>query len=85
MTLTEPFLTIAVALSSTLCVGIMSFVALRGWNNWLALKRAELDAGAARNAAENCSGMPSAAARIEVADLKERIRKLEAIAAGVDL
>jgi hypothetical protein len=28
---------------------------------------------------------PSAAARIEVADLKERIRKLEAIAAGVDL
>ena len=29
--------------------------------------------------------MPSAGARIEIADLKERIRKLEAIAAGVDL
>ena len=28
---------------------------------------------------------PSASARIEIADLKERIRKLEAIAAGVDL
>jgi hypothetical protein len=28
---------------------------------------------------------PSATARIEIADLKERIRKLEAIAAGVDL
>jgi hypothetical protein len=29
--------------------------------------------------------MPNAGARIEIADLKERIRKLEAIAAGVDL
>jgi hypothetical protein len=85
VTLTEPFLTIAFALSSTLCVGIMSFATLRGWNNWLALKRAELDAGATRIASENQGGMPSAAARIEVADLKERIRKLEAIAAGVDL
>ena len=28
---------------------------------------------------------PSAGARIEIADLKERIKKLEAIAAGVDL
>jgi N-methylhydantoinase A/oxoprolinase/acetone carboxylase beta subunit len=31
------------------------------------------------------SGGPSPAALIEIADLKERIRKLEAIAAGVDL
>ena len=30
-------------------------------------------------------GNPSGMARIEIADLKERIRKLEAIAAGVDL
>jgi hypothetical protein len=28
---------------------------------------------------------PNASARIEIADLKERIRKLEAIASGVDL
>ena len=28
---------------------------------------------------------PSSAARIELADLRERVRKLEAIAAGVDL
>jgi hypothetical protein len=28
---------------------------------------------------------PTAGARIEIADLKERIKKLEAIAAGVDL
>jgi len=33
------------------------------------------------------SGSPSTspAARIEIADLKERVRKLEAIAAGVDI
>ena len=37
--------------------------------------RPEIDSGAA-------TGM---SARIEIADLKERIRKLEAIAAGVDL
>ena len=43
------------------------------------MKRAELG----RRSEE--SAPPSAAARIEVADLKERIRKLEAIAAGVDL
>ena len=30
-------------------------------------------------------GSSTGAARIELADLKERIRKLEAIAAGVDL
>jgi hypothetical protein len=30
-------------------------------------------------------GAGNGAARIEIADLKERIRKLEAIAAGVDL
>ena len=84
MTLTDPFLTFGIALSTTLCVGIMTFAALKGWNGWLALKRAELDAGAAR-AGGGEAAMPSAATRIEVADLKERIRKLEAIAAGVDL
>jgi hypothetical protein len=30
-------------------------------------------------------GVPSAASHIELADLRERLRKLEAIAAGVDL
>ena len=30
-------------------------------------------------------GLPPASGRIEMADLKERIRKLEAIAAGIDI
>ena len=41
---------------------------------------AELGAGQSATPA-----LPGTAARIEVADLKERIRKLEAIAAGVEL
>ena len=30
-------------------------------------------------------GLPPASGRIEVADLRERVRKLEAIAAGIEL
>lgn len=84
MQLTEPFLTIALSLSTALCVAILSGAALRGWNNWLALKHAELTAATARGTATQ-DHLPGAATRIELADLKERIRKLEAIAAGVDL
>lgn len=54
---------------------------LHGWVGWLALKRSELDRSSPRAEA----GSPEGAARIEIADLKERIRKLEAIANGVDL
>ncbi|WP_404339885.1 hypothetical protein AB2M62_09585 [Sphingomonas sp. MMS12-HWE2-04] len=56
---------------------------LSGWRGWLELKRRELDRGHDGDA--DSTPMPSAASRIEMADLKERIRKLEAIAAGVDL
>jgi len=58
---------------------IATQAALAGWRGWLELKRAEL--GAARDAA----APPTPGSRIELADLKERVRKLEAIAAGVDL
>ena len=30
-------------------------------------------------------GLPPASGRIEIADLRERVRKLEAIAAGIDI
>ena len=54
---------------------------LKGWQGWLALKARELDS----QRPETEHGAASGMARIEIADLKERIRKLEAIAAGVDL
>ena len=74
----EPLSILIVALSSLVGLAIVAAAALRGWSGWLALKRSEL-------AQPGAEGPPSASARIEVANLKERIRKLEAIAAGVDL
>lgn len=53
---------------------------LRGWQGWLDLKRAELDARTDDGAPPSVSP----AARIELADLKERVRRLEAIANGVE-
>ena len=73
-------ITMAVFAASIL-VGIAaaSWAALKAWNGWLELKRFELthDAGD--------RGLPPASGRIEIADLRERVRKLEAIAAGIDI
>jgi hypothetical protein len=62
-------------------LGLTLLAGLRGWQGWLDLKRLELGAGQA-GAARETGGM---AELIEMADLKERIRKLESIAACVDL
>ncbi len=61
-------------------VALVTSVSLRGWRDWIALKHAELKLTEGGNAP-----VPSATSRIEVADLKERVKKLEAIAAGIDL
>lgn len=68
----------AAALAGTMVV-VMAL--LRGWQGWLGLKTRELD----HVRPDLDHGNPAGMARIEIADLKERIRKLEAIAAGVDL
>lgn len=70
-----------IAAASLMGLGIVAASLLRGWQGWLALKEREI--GHHRPEIEGGAG--SGAARIELADLKERIRKLEAIAAGVDL
>lgn len=70
----------AVALAA---LTIVSLAALRGWRDWIQLKREELAAG--HIPAAHDPAVPHAGSRIEIADLKERLRKLEAIAAGVDL
>jgi hypothetical protein len=77
----------AMALIMTGWIAILAYAGLKGWNGWLALKRAELDlvAGQREPGVSSNSGTVSAATRIDVADLKERIRKLEAIAAGIDI
>jgi hypothetical protein len=73
-------LTIGV-LSASVIVGLAgaSLAALKAWGGWLELKKMELTQVAGDR------GLPPASGRIEMADLKERIRKLEAIAAGIDI
>ena len=75
----EPMMLIALAGSGLAGMGIAAFAGLRGWQGWLDLKRLEL---AGHRTSESRG---PAMERIELADLKERIRKLEAIASCVDL
>jgi Na+/H+-translocating membrane pyrophosphatase len=72
--------TIAV-LSASVIVGLTgaALAGLRAWNGWLELKKMELTQSVGERT------LPPAGGRIEMADLKERVRKLEAIAAGIDL
>lgn len=64
-------------------LGMVTAAGLAGWRGWLSLKRQELTLAHHGDAAQPAPA--NVGARIEIADLKERIRKLEAIAAGVDL
>lgn len=77
----DPSFYIIVGAFAVLSVGIISSIGLRGWRDWIALKHAELDV--TRRASD--APVPSATSRIEVADLKERVKRLEAIAAGIDI
>ncbi len=77
----DPVTTLTLSLSSLAGLGMLVAAGLTGWRGWLQLKAQQMrDAGPTADVAP-----PAAGARIEIADLKERIRKLEAIAAGVDL
>ena len=77
--------TFLIAATALFAVAIMTMASLRGWQDWLSLKTRELDLYSHGNRPEIEGGVGTGMARIEMADLKERIRKLEAIAAGVDL
>jgi hypothetical protein len=59
--------------------GAASWAGLKAWNGWLELKKMELTQKMGDR------GLPPAGGRIEMADLRERVRKLEAIAAGIDI
>jgi hypothetical protein len=75
--------TIILTAGLIVAVIVITGALLRAWQGWLELKRSELDRSPAVRAVDEGSGV--GAARIELADLKERIRKLEAIASGVEL
>ena len=76
LTTTLIFAATALGVTAMLCLA-----ASRAWKGWLELKRLELAARAAPpEAAEDGIGV-----RIELADVRERLKKLEAIASGVEL
>jgi hypothetical protein len=75
----EPLSIALIGISVFLAMGLACIVGLKGWQAWLEFKRLELAAQTGDH------GLPPATGRIELADLKERVRKLEAIAAGIDL
>ena len=77
--MTDPILIASIAASLLVAVGVAAWAGLKAWQGWLELKRMELSNGRAE------ATMPPSGGRIELADLKERVRKLEAIAAGIDI
>ena len=69
-------------------IGLAAFAGLKGWRDWLDFKRLELAShGAVHREAGYGHDLPLGPTgnRIELADLRERVRKLEAIAEGIDL
>jgi hypothetical protein len=73
-------ITISVLSASILAgLGAAGAAGLKAWSGWLELKKFELTHDAGDRT------LPPASGRIELADLRERVRKLEAIAAGIDL
>lgn len=75
----DPVTIAVLAVSIILGLTGASLAGLRAWNGWLELKRFELTHDAGDRT------LPPASGRIELADLRERVRKLEAIAAGIDI
>jgi hypothetical protein len=62
---------VSLALAIMLGLLLASAAGLRAWRQWLALKRLELAKGGAK--------------RRQITELRERVRRLEAIAGGVEL
>jgi hypothetical protein len=75
----DPAALLALVTAALLALGMAAGAALKGWRGWLELRRLEIAGGRRMEPAA-----PSAAGRIELADLKERVRKLEAIASGIE-
>ncbi len=78
--------TLVIAAACLVGISVVAFALLRAWQGWLELKRQEIERGQISGpAVEIEGGAAVGAARIEMADMKARIKKLEAIASGVEL
>lgn len=65
-------LALVTAIATLLALALGALVTLRGWRGWLELRREQVLSGGSSGA----SG--------DLAELKRRVRKLEAIASGVE-
>jgi hypothetical protein len=74
--MTDPASLAALTASGLIAVGLASGALLKAWHGWLELRRTELEARG--------GGTRRAGGRREVAELRERVRRLEAIASGGD-
>lgn len=61
------------ALLLTLAVALVSAAGLRAWRQWLEMKRLEI------------AGDSNAGPRAQLGELRRRVRRLEALANGIDL
>jgi hypothetical protein len=69
---------VAILAAIVVALAMLSLAALKGWDGWLELRRLEL------SQKDRDQNMTPAAARLELADLKDRVKRLEAIANGVE-
>ena len=74
---------------SLIAIAVIGMVFAWSWKGWLQLRHHQLEAGHYAGGGHGGSALaggdiPAVANRIDLADLRERIKKLEAIAAGVD-
>jgi hypothetical protein len=76
--MSDPATLVAILAAAVVSLAMLSLAILKGWDGWLQLRRLEIDR------AQGARDPTPAQARIELADLKDRIRRLEAIANGVE-
>lgn len=74
--MTDPTVLLTLAAAGILALVIAATAVLKAWQGWLELKRSQLAPAPGQR------GVPP---RIELADLKDRVRRLEAIANGAEL
>lgn len=77
--MTDPTPLLMVSSAALAGLALVSAASLRAWRGWLDLKQLELDAGSRGGHSGRGLGKP------ELAELKERVRKLEAIASGIEI
>ncbi|HST35735.1 MAG TPA: hypothetical protein VLK25_03795 [Allosphingosinicella sp.] len=80
MTTTLILAATALAITAMLCLA-----ATRAWRGWLELKRLELAAREIHLAEPPADAGQDVGLRIELAAVRERLKKLEEIASGVEL